>query len=360
MRPEPGLTVAFVAGLSDKKLGQKLAPLLACPSVARVELFRRAPYPGTKALSVFGVSRLGRRFPVLGEVERFCRLLWRARQCDVIVGCFQLYHGVMAHLAGRLWGKPVIQLVITDVDWNMERLLARWAMLGADACGTRGPASSAKLRRLGFAGPVADIQNPAESAPPADSSPVPVRHDVLAVGDFAPEKDYPLLVEALARVRDRLGGVRALVCGRGFPGPLAEALARASLAGDVEFPGHLHGEALSAAYRTSRLLVLSSRVEGLPMVAVEAMALGLPVVATDVGEVSWLVRDGVTGRLVPAGDPVALAEAMEELLTQPETCRTMGENARLRMRELTPAFSLPSIVAAWETLLAVATSGGRR
>lgn len=359
MQSESGLTVAIAAGLSDKKLAQKLEPLLANPRVAQVELFRRAPYDSGGKLSVFGVSRLGRRFPAWGELERFCRLLWRARRCDVIVGCFQLYHGVMAHLAGRFWGKPVIQLVVTDVGWNMERPLARWVMLGADACGTRGPASSAKLHSLGFAGPVAIIHNPASPPPEASSEPGSALYDVVAVGDNAPEKDYPVLVEALRLVKERLGGVTAMICGRGFPGPLGPGLAEAGLSGDVSFPGHLGNEGLGAAYRASRMLVLSSRVEGLPMVAVEAMAHGLPVVATDVGEVSWLLRDGLEGRLVPPGDAVSLAAAISELLRQPEKRSLMAGNSRRRAEELASEFSLSAIISSWGPLLGVAVQSRR-
>jgi len=354
MLPETGVRVAFVAGLSDKKLRQKLEPLLVSPGVARVELFRRAPFPGGDRLRVFGVGRLGRRFPVLGEVLRFARLLWQARHCDVVIGCFQLYHGVMAHLAGWLWSKPVIQLVITDVNWNMDRPLARWVMLGANACGVRGPASAARLRCLGFAGPVVVVHNPAAPIPVPTRQPGQARIDVIAVGDLAPEKDYPLLVAALGRAKARLGRLSAMLCGRGFPGTLAALLEDQGVAGDVVFPGHLDHEALNAAYDDAKLLVLSSSVEGLPMVAVEAMARGLPVVGMAVGEMPWLVRDGLDGRLVPPGNAQALAGTIAELLEAPKRRRIMGDNARERIRELASEFSVPAIAAAWEELLAVA------
>lgn len=349
MRSEPGLRVAFVAGLTDKKLGQKLSPLLENPAVAKVELFRRAPYPAGGKLRVFGVGWLGRRFPVLGELVRLCRLTWRAWRSDVVVGCFQLNHGIMAQLAGRLWGKPVIQLVITDVDWNLERPLARWAMLAADACGVRGPGSLARLRTLGFAGPLAVIHNPVSLPPSAPAR--DLEHDLIAVGDFAVEKDYPTLLTALARLTNRFPNLRGLICGRGFPGPLASQLDRLGLGDALTFPGHLDDAALARAYAGAGILVLSSRVEGLPMVVVEAMRQGLAVVATDVGEMSWLVRDGIEGRLVPAGEPAALAEALAELLENPVLRRDMGENGRRRIEALAPEFSLPRIMAAWEILL---------
>ena len=349
MGAEAGLRIAFVAGLSDKKLGQKLSPLLAMDDVTQVELFRRSPYPESKKLRAFPTSRLGRRLPFLGDLERLFCLLWRARHCDVVVGCFQLYHGVLAHVVGRLWNKPVIQLVITDVDWNIPRFLARWCMLRADACGVRGPVSVEKLRAQRFNGPIAVIHNPIGSLPQI----LPVAspsHDVIAVGNFALEKDYPTLVSALGLVKKRLGRLKAMICGEGFPGILATALDQAGITNDVDFPGHLHAEALEAAFAASRILVLSSAVEGLPMVAVEAMAHGLPVVSTNVGEMDWLICDGVEGRLTQPGDPLALAEAVIGLLSQPDRLAAMGRSARDRVRELAGEFDIQQISSSWKRL----------
>jgi len=81
------------------------------------------------------------------------------------------------------------------------------------------------------------------------------------------------------------------------------------------------------------VLVIPSFSEGMPNVALEGMAAGLPVVASAVGGVPETVSDGSTGRLVPAGDPQALADAVLELAGAPDKVRSWGDAGLERLRE---------------------------
>src|SRR5262249_52878131 len=154
----------------------------------------------------------------------------------------------------------------------------------------------------------------------------PVR--LLAGGRSQPKKGYPTLLDAVARVRAE---IRLTVVGYG---PLEAALrARAEalgLASRVTWAGALDQPAVRAQYRASDLLLLASEVaadgdrDGLPNVAVEARARGLPVVATRAGAIPELVVDGVHGRLVPPGDAGALAAAIEQLARDPDARHRMG------------------------------------
>jgi glycosyltransferase involved in cell wall biosynthesis len=81
------------------------------------------------------------------------------------------------------------------------------------------------------------------------------------------------------------------------------------------------------------VFVLASLVEGLPIALLEAMAVGLPVVATAVGGTPKAVTDGIEGRLVPAGRPEALATAIGELAREPEQRAALGAAAARRARD---------------------------
>jgi glycosyltransferase involved in cell wall biosynthesis len=148
---------------------------------------------------------------------------------------------------------------------------------------------------------------------------------ILAVGRLAVAKDYPTLLRAFSLLT-RKRPANLLVLGEGQERPHLEALVRQlHLTDIVQMPGFVQNP--FAYIARARLLVLSSRWEGLPSVIVEALACGTPVVSTDCrsgpGEI---LAGGRFGRLVPVGDAEALAEAMLESLQTPP------DRAMLRQR----------------------------
>jgi glycosyltransferase involved in cell wall biosynthesis len=345
-----GLRVAFVAGLSPKKLEQKITPLANLDCVEHIDVYRREPFAFGEKVRWISTSPLGRRHSTLGELEKLARLLAGARGYDLIVGCFQLFHGLWASCAGSLFRVPTIQLVLTDVDWNHERFFARLAMMRADACGVRGNISRQKLRTLGYKGPIGIFHNPITLPEVNSCQDIPKNFDCLAVGDFAKEKDYPWMLEILASLKARGIPVRARLCGRGFE-RLAPTIRSLDLKENLDFPGHLGGCDLDDSYRRSKMLIMTSKVEGLPMVAVEAMSHGLPVVATDVGEIPWLVRDRVEGFVVPYRDTGRFVDTMASLFENEKQRAVMGLHARKRIDELSGEFQLKSISEEWLKLL---------
>ncbi|QAZ69578.1 glycosyltransferase family 4 protein [Solidesulfovibrio carbinolicus] len=335
--------LAFVGGLSDKKLVQKLLPLTRLEGVDAIDVYRRLPPPALPKIHWKPLPPGA----LAGEPAKLARLLAEGWRYEALIGCFQLYHGFWAHLAGRLWRRPTIQLVIDNLPGNLRQYPSRTAIMAAAGCGVRGPRTLLELRQAGYARPAAIIHNP-YALPEPMATPAERRFDCIAVGNFNTWKDYPWLAtvfEALAaqgiRPRLALGGL--------FPDAF-QARMRAACGDRVHFLGHLGPKALDAAYAASRSLLMTSQAEGLPMVAVEAMSHGLPVIATTVGDLPWLVRDGREGRLVPHGDTAAMAAAIAALLADPDGFEAMGQAAAVRVRELAPEFTPDRIVAAWRAL----------
>ena len=168
---------------------------------------------------------------------------------------------------------------------------------------------------------------------------------VGSVGCLAPRKDYGTLLEALARLSAHGWEFRAVL---GGDGPerraLEERAADLALGDRVRLVGERPD--IERLLPGMDVFVLSSREEGMPNALLEAMAAERPCVATAVGGVPEVLRDGETGWLVPPGSPEALARVLEEALARPEEARLRGEAAGRLVRE---TMSLEAMVRRHET-----------
>lgn len=151
---------------------------------------------------------------------------------------------------------------------------------------------------------------------------------LIAVGALTPEKDHATLVRALAALRVRLPSARLVLVGDGRERDSLAALARRLSLGDaVRFEGE-RADA-PALIRGADVLVQPSRREALGTAVLEAMAVGTPVVASAVGGLAELLGGGA-GLLVPPGNAVAFADAIERALTDTPLADTLTREARTR------------------------------
>lgn len=140
------------------------------------------------------------------------------------------------------------------------------------------------------------------------ATPVPAEGPVLAVGRLMAEKGFDVLIEAVA-LMDAAERPDVVIVGDGPDRALLEALAlRRGV--EVAFVGSVSPGEMGGWYRQARLVCVPSRREGFGMVVAEALAAGRPVVATSVGAAPSFLTDNASGRLVPPGDPLALAAAL--------------------------------------------------
>jgi len=178
---------------------------------------------------------------------------------------------------------------------------------------------------------------------------------VLSVGWVDRLKAHEILARALALLRRREVGVQAKVVG---PMPQSSYLDSLRCYAhdekiDLEFTNFLPPDKVASWLRHCTILVHPSRHDNAPMSVCEAMACGTPVVASRVGGVSSLIRDGETGMLFESANAAELADKLEMLLTNPDLRRRLGENARRYAREtFWPALIAQKTRAAYETVLA--------
>lgn len=182
-----------------------------------------------------------------------------------------------------------------------------------------------------------------------------VENSLLFVGRLAGVKGVPVLLDAAALLRKDIPNLRLSLIGDGPERAEIEAEARAmGLADAVQFLGYKSQSEVAEALASHTALVLPSFAEGVPVVLMEAMAAAIPVVATQVGGVSELVQDGVSGRIVPPGDAKALAQGIRDVLADG---RDMGAEGR---EKVTRDFDIRKEAAWLGILLCATTAGGAR
>lgn len=254
---------------------------------------------------------------------------------------------VLTAAAGR---RPVVVLVHMPLDDERERrALTAAAALVTTSAWTR----DHLVARYGL--PAGRIH----VAPPGvDPAPLTVPTGpgtrLLCVGAVQPHKGHDVLIDALATLGDRRWDclcVGALSRDPNFAAAVDRGDPR------VRFVGPRTGAALDAVYAQADLLVLPSRTEAFGMVVTEALARGIPVIASDVGGVAEALGrapDGtVPGVLVPPGDPAALAAALRAWLTDPDRRTRIREIALVRRKTLKGWSSTATLVS--NALITVAT-----
>jgi glycosyltransferase involved in cell wall biosynthesis len=291
------------------------------------------------------VDVIGERFRfdprVLGELRRVV-----GRRAPDVVQTHSVKSHFLARLAGlgrgRAWVAYHHGYTTTDLKMLAYNRLNRWSLPAAERVITVCGPFAERLTREGVRGERISVRHNAVVAPPpADEDERRALRDklgagegtrvVLAVGRLSREKGHEDLVRSfgiLGKLHPELN-VRLVVVGEGPERERVEAEARAAgMLGRVVFAGHTAN--VRPYYAAADVLALPSHSEGSPNVLLEAMAAGLPVVATAVGGVPEIATDGVDALLVPARDPALFAAALGRLLTDEALADRLGRAAAAR------------------------------
>jgi glycosyltransferase involved in cell wall biosynthesis len=178
---------------------------------------------------------------------------------------------------------------------------------------------------------------------------------ILSIGRLISKKGFDVLIDACALLRQRGHGFRCEIIGEG---PLFEELQarihRQDLHKDVHLVGPQTQSEIAARLSRATVLALPCRIDpdgamdNLPTVIMEAMASALPVVSTDIGGISEMVRDRETGLLVVQNDSVATADALSRLISDLELAQSFGGKGRKRAEEI---FSIEKNVRALRDII---------
>lgn len=286
-------------------------------------------------------------------------LVRRAADYDVVHAHQARSPAHAAVLAKLFTAKPVVVKVtcggkrgdLADLSGSVTGALRRLLLRNADRIVVLSDESFEEALQIGVAAErVLRVKNGVDTEHFAPSS-GPSKQDsptVVYVGRLVPEKGIDVLLRAWRRVIDtpQSAGYRLVLVGDGTQRQALEQLAQElGIAHRVQFVGGKHD--VRRFLQQAHAFVLSSRFEGLPNALLEAMACGLPVVATEAGGVPDLVADGITGLLAPPEDVGALASALGRIVSDAGLRERLGKAARqLVVRE----YSLNAVARDYEAL----------
>ena len=286
---------------------------------------------------------------------------WSAlrRRRPTLVHVHAAWDDLPGHLPGLGWLAGVQHLVVT-AQGPIDRVpAASLALLQqADAVTLPYSAGLEPLSRAGLPREHARVI-PNGADPPDEAAELPAAREIrerLGAGTFRPlwvcasrlesNKGHAVLLEALAALAARNLGFVVVIAGEGSQrAALERQAAERGLASAVHFAGVV--DSIGPLLLAADAFLLPSLDDTLPQVMLEAMARGRPVVASEVGAVPQAIEDGVEGRLVPPGDPAALAAVLTEFHQASDSARQMGERGADRAHA---GFTWKRVVEGYESV----------
>lgn len=249
---------------------------------------------------------------------------------------------------GRVLGRPgAIERRFRWLKAPLQILLGRLTVAAADIVLAPSEATARELVRDYDASAASVVPNVigASPDPAALPRPAPAGGFWLFLGRLRIRKGVEVLLEALRSLDGEAAGIETWIAGDGEHRRALERTAdRLGLGERVRFLGRCDAPTVQGLLAACRALVVPSIYEGMPLVVLEAMAAGKPVVASAVSGIPEVVQDRVTGWLVPAEDPRALATALREA-AEPAEAERRGAAGRRRLEE---RFRPATAVAAWQ------------
>lgn len=382
MNPAPQIPVAifltrFEPGGTERQMTELIRRLDPARFVVHVACFEKAgawlPRVAERAASIaeFPIRGFARpaTFRAVLHFASWCRQQHVAvvQTCDLYANIFGLPGAALAGVPVRIGSRRELNPDKTAGQIRMQRQAYRCATkVVANSSAARGileregvPGSSIAVipngidaaafadNRLNTLQRGANLPAEAPKAPTGLPAGAPkARRRVITVANLRPEKSHETVIAAAAQLAADFPDVQFQIVGDGPRRAELEALVRErNLERTVVFLGHR--EDVADLLNAADAFVLPSRSEAFPNGAIEAMAAGLPVVASAVGGLLDLIEPDRTGLLVPPENADALATALRRLFTEPELATRLGESGQTQVRQ---RYSFERMVASFEEL----------
>lgn len=245
----------------------------------------------------------------------------------------------------KLKNKLIDKLNFTVGRWLWHRMMEQAASVPVSVPPTRDYLPNYCVEKS----PIIPLGVDSEQFTPSTSdTELPNAPEIFYAGHLVAAKGVDYLIRAMHKVHAHIPEARLVLAGDGFEKPkLIAMMKEMNLENHVEFLGPLPFTEMPELFRRCTIFCNPTLAEAFGLSLLQAMATGKPIVASDVGGIPFFVEDGKSGHLVPSCDAEALADALIDLLSNPEKMTKMGQHNRSLIEQ---KYSWPPIVEQIETL----------
>lgn len=350
------MKIAVICGMQDYKVRARLKPIININAVDEIFLIRRRPIEMEK-VKVISPPDWMCKILLMAELYRFLSLLWICitKNVQVLYAIYFVPHGIYAAIAGILFKRRVIQeLIGTDKPKVIRSRLFLWLLKRSDWIGIRGTSSRKQLIEVGVPdsrmfSPIGVNALDFDVFKPEDCEKV---YDLIYCGRMDKVKQIDVLIRSIGVLKEHHSSIRAVLIG---DGPLLRKLQSLSeglgLGSSVEFTGDLPAHRIPKYLNQSRIFVMTSLFEGLPVAMLEALSCGIPVVVPDVGDIKDVAVDGENACLITTPNVREVTEGLKKLLDDDDYYHMLAAGALRTRASFMEDYSQDKAKTVWQSVL---------
>lgn len=350
------MKIAVICGMSEDKVIASLQPLVNLTDIKDIFLIRRNPVDIAKVIN-YSPPKWMRKILLLAEPYRLFSLIYvcLTKKPDVIYGIYFVPHGIYAALAGWIFQTTVIQeLIGTDRLKVMRSKLLLWLLKSADHISVRGSTSKEQLIDWGvsvdklFSSPAVNVLD-FELFKPNDSLKI---YDLIYCGRMDKNKQLDMLIRTVLVLKDSHPDLKMVFVGDGPERANLESLTKElDLKTSISFVGNQPYESISFYLNQSKIFVMSSIFEGLPVAMLEALSCGLPVVVPDVGDIKDVAKHGYNAYLIKENLVSSFVQGISAILGNQDLFASLQKGAMETRYKFLNEYSLQSATEIWRDIL---------
>jgi glycosyltransferase involved in cell wall biosynthesis len=345
--------ILIFAGCRDGKLISKISPILDSSLVKEVYLVRNKilDYSHPK-LKQYPPLKLFSKILVLREFNRIVNGIYIlfTKEIDILIGIHYIMHGIYTHFLARLFKKKYIFLYIESPRKYKRQKKMFKRLSKASAIGVRGSSSRKYLIEKGIPEEKIFIPPNEFEIPNVEIVKGEKKYHLIYIGNFGDVKDLPLWVDIVQEIKRSLPNIKGVMLGDGKRyEDIKSKIQENGLESNIELVGRQKD--VYKYLNRSKLLLMTSTSEGLPMVVVEAMSVGVPSVIPDIGDVTDLVRDNENGVVIDSRNPKEFAKKIISLLNDKQLYEKLQNESIKSVKQMSENTTHEKLVELWDLVL---------